>query len=327
MSILIGTSIMFILSGSLNIALREILINVAYSLMIGVGLFANGYIFNSIENHWLSWTKHPVRSLIIAFSITTIYSSIIIWGVNYLWFIVIMKLSLSAFKAFVINIIISEYFVLYVITLFMFARAFFNEWRTLIISEQQLKQHALELQYKVLSNQVNPHFLFNSLNTLSSLINIDTERAQSYVNKLSSFYRDLLSYRGKDIISLKDEILFVNQYIALQKERFGNNIEVKINIDNSELYQVIPMTIQMLVENAIKHNQISKDNPLTINIQTIDKHIKITNNIKPYNKPIDGEKLGLSNLKERYKYLSNSPFELIKTEEQFIVNVPLLTFD
>ncbi len=327
LSLLIGVICMVGLSGHIPHSFQSWLLNGGYSIMLGLGLFGNGYVYGLFEKKWVDWLKHPFKSLIISFLITTIYSSVVIFFTNWFWYILLGDHSWKEFLTFGRSILIINYIALYIVALFFYARGFFSDWKQSIISEQQLKQEALSLQYKVLSNQVNPHFLFNSLNVLSSLISIDKDRAQIFVNKLSGFYRDLLTFKGKDIVSLQEECDFVNQYLDLQAERFGDNIrfenKVKMDID----FQIIPMTLQMLVENAIKHNQISKDHALNISIYNDDEYLMVENSFKPYLNPVDGERLGLKNLSERYKYLSDKAMVVENENQVFRVKVPLLKLD
>ena len=325
--LLIGTGSMILLSGSLPRNLISFLYNAGYSLMLGYGLFANGYVFSLVEEKWLSWVKRPVKSLFIALVVTTLYSSVVIFFTNWFWYGFLMKVSWSDFWPYGKRIILLEYVVLYLITQFFYARSFFFEWRQSLLAEEKLKQESISLQYKVLSNQVNPHFLFNSLNVLSSLIRINTERAEAFVSKLSGFYRDLLSFRGKDIVSLNEEMEFVSQYIDLQKERFGDNFVVEIKLANQESMQVIPMTIQMLVENAIKHNQMNNENKLKISIYTNHEYLVVENSYHPYLNASDGERLGLKNLNERYEYLTDKPMLVEKGEDKFVVKIPLLIME
>ncbi len=324
-SIIIGTVIYIIMAGTWITDIKSLLINAGYSLMIGIGLFANRFVYNYLGSRWISWTQRPIRSTIIAILVTLLYSSIVILFVNWFWFSVVIKIKWNTFREFGYNIIISEYIALTLVTLFMYARVFFNDWRKAIINEEKLKQQAIELQYKVLSNQVNPHFLFNSLNILNSLITINPQKAQNFVSKLSDFYRKLLDFRNEDIIPLQQEVDFVRLYIDLQKERFGENFQVEIKINPSNYY-IIPMTLQLLIENAIKHNQISKTQHLTITIGcTTDNYLKVSNTYAPYSTPIDGKGLGLANLNERYQYFTERPLLIDQTDKLFTVKVPLLT--
>ncbi len=326
-SILIGIISVLLLSNHIRMDFNSWLFTVGYSLMLGYGLFLNRYVASFIKNRWIHWVSHPVRSMFVAFAVTSLYSTFIILFVNWFWYIFLIGYSWSDFLVFGKLMLIIQYTALYIIILFFYAKAFFNEWRKSLLAEEALKQEAVSLQYKVLSNQVNPHFLFNSLNVLSSLIKLDKHRAEIFVGKLSNFYRDLLSVRGKEIVPLSEEVDFVNQYLNLQKERFGDNIMVDIQTNNLNNYQIIPMTLQMLIENAIKHNQVNKENNLQIKVYVMDNYLIVQNNIKPYLSPVDGEKLGLKNLSERYQFLSDRPFVIEKSNVTFTVKVPLLQIE
>ncbi|SMO84249.1 Histidine kinase [Saccharicrinis carchari] len=326
-SILIGILCVLLLGGEVRMSVKSWAFNIGYSLTLGYGLFANGFIASLIGKRWIHWIKYPKRSIVISFVVTTLYSTFVIFFANWLWFIVLLDYSWSKFLTFGTNILLIEYIVLYIITMFFYAKAFFNEWRETLIAEEALKKEAVSLQYKVLSNQVNPHFLFNSLNVLGSLIRLDADRAGIFVNKLSDFYRNLLAARGKEIVPLNEEVDFVNQYLVLQKERFGDNIVVDIETDKLNHHQVIPMTLQMLVENAIKHNQVNKENKLQIKIYVQDNYLIVKNSVTPYLNPIGGEKLGLKNLSERYQFLTDRPFVIERKQDEFIVKVPLLQLE
>lgn len=326
-SILIGIISVLLLSNSIRWDVKSWLFTAGYSLMLGYGLFLNRFVASFIKNRWIHWVSHPVRSTLVAFVVASLYSTGIILFVNWFWFIFLVGYTWSDFLVFGKLILIIEYAALYIITIFFYAKSFFNDWRISLQAEEALKQEAVSLQYKVLSNQVNPHFLFNSLNVLSSLINLDKDRAQTFVGKLSNFYRDLLAVRSKEIVTLKEEVDFVNQYLDLQQERFGQNIVVNIQTDNLNNHQIIPMTLQMLVENAIKHNQINKENTLGIKIYLQNNYLIVENTFKPYLSPVEGEKLGLKNLSERYKFLTDRTLEVEKAQDKFIVKVPLLQME
>lgn len=326
-SILIGIISVLLLSNSIRWDVKSWLFTAGYSLMLGYGLFLNGFVYHFVEKRWIHWVKRPVRSVFIAFAVTTVYSTCVIFFTNWLWYIFFLGYAWNKFLTYGKYMLIIEYAALYIITIFFFSKAFFSDWRRSLHAEEALKQEAVSLQYKVLSNQVNPHFLFNSLNVLSSLINLDKDRAQTFVGKLSNFYRDLLAVRSKEIVTLKEEVDFVNQYLDLQQERFGQNIVVDIQTDNLNNHQIIPMTLQMLVENAIKHNQINKENTLRIKIYLQNNYLIVENTFKPYLSPVEGEKLGLKNLSERYKFLTDRTLEVEKAQDKFIVKVPLLQME
>ncbi|MBP7506599.1 MAG: histidine kinase [Prolixibacteraceae bacterium] len=325
-SIAFGTSILIIQSKSFNLPIKEYLLNAGYSIFLGLLLFANGPLFRLVERGWLSWVKRPFRSLVIALSFHLIYSTIAILFVNWLYFIVISNQSFKLFFSWGGHfILLSEYVILLIITAIIYAKSFFKEWRIEVTEGEKLKQEAISLQYQVMQNQVNPHFLFNSLNTLGSLIDIDTKKAKEFTRELSLFYRELLFFKDKDLISLKEEISFLERYIYLQKIRFGDNFNVEIDLGNNITGEVIPMSVQMMVENAIKHNIISNERPLSINIGLLSENeLFVENNFQPRENVQGSNRIGLNNLKERYMFLTGKELTINNDSKKFRVTIPLI---
>jgi two-component system, LytTR family, sensor kinase len=327
-SIVIGTSFLWIGTHSSHISLSHYLMNTGYSLNLGLALFANGALFRLVEKGWLSWVNHPFKSLLIALAFHFIYSTIVIFSCNWFWFIYLRGESLHQFLSYGWFIIGGEYFILFLITAIIYAQSFFKEWREQVIQKEKLTQEAVILQLQVMQNQVNPHFLFNSLNTLGSLIDIDKEKAKHFTRELSQFYRELLHFKDKELIPLHDEINFVKKYIYLQKIRFADNFDVRIQLDKKDGGEVIPMSIQMMVENAVKHNKLSKEHPLKISIyQPNETEIVVENNYQPKENIEGSNKIGLENLTQRYRFLTNKELRVEKTDEIFRVTFPIVRFE
>ncbi len=188
-----------------------------------------------------------------------------------------------------------------------------------------LEKENIRAQFEALKNQVNPHFLFNSLSILASLIPKDAGKALEFVNEFSKIYRYVLDIKDQTAIELGEELKFVKSFIYLQKIRFGNNLNLNIQIDPCRMAGLIlPLSVQMLIENAIKHNEISDIQPLAINITNNDKSLIIKNNLQPVIHDEFSSKTGLLNLKERYQFLSDlEPVFYIKKNE-FIAELPFL---
>ncbi|MCB9211417.1 MAG: histidine kinase [Ignavibacteriales bacterium] len=197
----------------------------------------------------------------------------------------------------------------------------------LIVAEKLAKENS-QIKFETLKSQLNPHFLFNSLNVLSSLIKKDSEKAQDFVDEFSSVYRYTLDVIEKPIVELSDEINFAMSYLFLQKNRFGNAVNVEINVDASKLnYLVPPLAIQTLLENAFKHNKVSEDQPLHIKIYNEENLLFVANNLQPKIKSYESKGVGLVNLKKRYELLGEkSPLSTV-TENEYISNIPLINPD
>lgn len=191
--------------------------------------------------------------------------------------------------------------------------------------ERDQQKNYLEMQLEILRNQVNPHFLFNSLNALNALIEIDPKTAVSYVEHLADFYRNVLNYRDKKLITLKEEIELLKHYLFLQGKRFGKNLLIEINVNKEiEEFYIPPLSLQILCENAIKHNIISNKHPLKIEINYTEQFLEVKNNINEKAEKVDSTGLGLKNLNEKYQLLNKSLPIIINDGKCFIVRIELL---
>lgn len=327
-SAIIGTLFLRIGSHTWKIAISHYLWNAGYSLCLGLSLFANGAVFKNVEQKYISWKEFPVKSVSIALFFHFAYSSFVIFFWNWLWFIVLRDETWSQFLTFGWYIIIGEYIVLVILTAIIYAKSFFNEWIEEVVQGEKLKQEAIALQYQVMQNQVNPHFLFNSLNALGSLIDIDPQKAKLFTRELSMFYRELLYFKDKELISLSEELRFVEKYIYLQKIRFESNFNVTIDIKDEKGFEIIPMSLQMMIENAIKHNIISKDKPLRVVIgQNNSSELFVENNLQLRENVTGSNNIGLKNLTERYRFLTGKDMTVTKNENCFRVTIPLINFN
>ncbi|PKV51455.1 histidine kinase [Aquimarina sp. MAR_2010_214] len=195
-----------------------------------------------------------------------------------------------------------------------------------IKEEEQAKQVIVQTQLDALRNQAQPHFLFNSLNTLRDIIDQNSkEDAKEFVDKLSDVYRFILQSGNVNLTSLREELRFAQAYIHIQSERFGNNLKLNWRIPETALDAMIaPMSLQLLLENAIKHNVISKRKPLVIHVEAKDHQLIVQNKIESKSTKIPSTKVGLKNIQKRYALISNKSPEIKNDGNQFIVSLPLL---
>ncbi|MBL7814070.1 MAG: histidine kinase [Saprospiraceae bacterium] len=190
--------------------------------------------------------------------------------------------------------------------------------------QAELKREKIESQLEMLKSQISPHFLFNSFNTLIATIENDPKSAVEYTERLSDFYRNILQVREKNTISLQEELNLLENYIFLLRQRHGDAISVEIKTVRFDK-KIVPLTLQLLVENAVKHNVVSKSRPLSISILELeDGYLEVKNNVR---KKLDKERstgFGLSSLKSRYQLLTPQKVSVTETEESFIVKIPLI---
>jgi two-component system, LytTR family, sensor kinase len=196
-----------------------------------------------------------------------------------------------------------------------------------IKTEQLTKENALA-QFEALKNQISPHFLFNSLSILSSLVHVDANLSEKFIDQLSKAYRYILDQKDNDTVSLKTELDFLNAYAFLLKIRFENKFDVKIFIadQEAEKYQIAPLTLQLLIENCVKHNRMSEKEPLIVSILINNDYLVVRNPVRPRSEleGIASTGIGLSNIKNRYQLLTKSAVHIEQDEELFTVKIPLL---
>ena len=204
--------------------------------------------------------------------------------------------------------------------------AFYEKWREVVDESEQLKKENLQSQLEGLKGQVNPHFLFNSLNSLSSLIGDDPEKAEKFLDEMSKVYRYLLRTNEDGLTSLDSEMQFINSYFHLLKTRYGDSLALETRIsDKYRNYQIPPLTLQMLVENAVKHNVILKDSPLHIVIMTTNSgKLVVANNLQRKDRQVSSNRVGLTNIVKKYRLMKKEEISVRDDGKEFAVVVPLI---
>ncbi|GAB4248920.1 MAG: hypothetical protein Tsb0034_28290 [Ekhidna sp.] len=272
----------------------------------------------------VTWVEHPVKRFLLSFSSIIVYTTLVIYGLDLIIDVFIFDKPVSlAIQS--LNYASWTFAVLITLAIntFMHGRAFLLEWRQSAIDFEKLKTEQVFTQFQSLKNQVNPHFLFNSLNALSSLVYEDQDKAVEFIRKLSQVYRYVLDRKDEEVIPLEEELKFLENFVFLQKIRFGDNLRFVVEGTNKNGY-LPPMALQMLVENAIKHNVISESHHLEIKVKIGEDHCVVSNNVKE-KKSKDSTGIGLSNLVDRYGYLTDKKVIISNENEVFEVKVPLLT--
>lgn len=277
-------------------------------------------------NRILPWEKSPTRRLGIELGINLPFMSAVIFLLSFLVNLYFIK---SVFIKLSDQILTTLYYIiiLVIIPAFTeFALFLLNKWKLNIAEMERYKKENAEYKFETLRTQLNPHFLFNSFNTLSSLIFEDQQKAANFIRDLSDVYRYVLENKSRDTILLSEEVRFIKSFVYLYQLRFDNKLTVVIQISDDLLHKLIaPMTLQLLVENAIKHNIISQKKPLEITITSNqDASIVVKNNLQKKNTEVISSEIGLKNIISRYAYLTGRPVEITENENEFVVKVPLI---
>jgi sensor histidine kinase YesM len=194
------------------------------------------------------------------------------------------------------------------------------------LDAERMEKEAVQAQFDALKNQINPHFLFNSLSILSSLVDTDTRLAGQFINRLSKAYRYILEQRDNERVSLQTELDFIAAYTFLLMLRFEDKLFVDIDVppDARDHYAIAPLTLQLLVENAVKHNRLSEEEPLRVSIALAGDYLRVANLIQPRPDREASTGIGLQNITNRYKLLTDKPVWIGEEAGEFIVKLPLL---
>lgn len=322
--ILIGNTVSFLFSMDLTNIWERFWIGSLYSLFIGGTLWKGNQFIGWFVHRKIDGIKQPYKALRWSLGSMFIFSLVDIIIVNYIWFVVVFDWTIHQLFSRGLLTMIIELAITVVITSIFFASGFFRSWRESAVNEERLEKESIRLQYNALKNQVNPHFLFNSLNTLTTLVYRDADQAARFIKQLSEVYRYVLEHKDSELVSLKEEIAFCKHYIFLQKIRHDKNLEVEINFNPDESIRVVPLSIQLLLENAIKHNEVSAENPLQIKVGIERDYIVVTNNLQPRSAIPDSGGIGLETLRKRYDFLSNKKVITEKKNGSFVVYIPII---
>lgn len=304
-----------------------VLISFMYSFVLGVG---NGLI-NEFLNKRFPWSEATTKRAIISIISILIANIILVHFCNYMNFVVFQKAATTQeyFSGrynftnwFTINIAL-------LISTFLHAKGFMEELKKTSrkeVVEQKLIAKSANAQFESLKNQLDPHFLFNSLNVLSSLIDENPSQAQKFTASMSKIYRYVLEQKDKELVTIEDEIEFAKTYCDLLKTRFEDSVNFIFDVKNEDLRRfVVPLSLQLLLENCIKHNLATSSKPLLIKIFTEGDTLCIENNLQIREQMKESAGIGLSNIVQRYSLLTNKNVFIEKSEDYFKVKLPVLS--
>ena len=302
-----------------------LLISAMYSFGLG---FIQGIINDSLSNKW-DWIEYTNTRIWAGIVTTVLYTVPVVLLIDYVNFIVISGYNIDRFFSgrflwqHVFYIILS-----FGVSAFIHARGFMIQWKNSVKQEstkQEIVAKTETAKFESLKNQLDPHFLFNSLNVLTSLIGENPQQAERFTTKLSKVYRYVLEQRNKDLVPIEEELKFAKTYMELLGMRFEEAVQFNIpdNISNNEL-KIVPLSLQLLLENAVKHNVVSTSKPLTINIYEEGSYLMITNNVNPKEAIGKSTKIGLQNIADRYGLITDKGVKIENNNKTFKVSLPLL---
>lgn len=316
----------FVYNGTYDSPQKTIIV-VFWSFAIFVTQFlGHGYIIEYLDKK-ISWVKRPVFRATVGIVCIVVYASVAFIAVD-----VLMNLLFFQYMPYdsILEALDSSRYAIgiaFIISLILTSAGFLRAWKNSEVAKEQLKTQIVTHRYNALREQINPHFLFNSLNVLTDLVYEDQDLAVKFIRQMSDLYRYVLMARNEDAVELSREKEFAESFAFLLKTRFENGLNINLDFKVKSNEQFVPMALQLLIENAVKHNEASMANPLTIDVSRSGDYLIVENNIQPKAKEEDSTKQGLENLKNRYAFLSDKTLEVKKTETTFEVKLPILTLE
>lgn len=295
-----------------------------YAILL-VGLISESiYQVNRLYDSKFKWTDNPRKRFFIQWMTGLGIGFFFIEGIRWLVVIIFMEVT---YVRLLDEVIIMVYIFIVSTTIVLIDLSMFlqEKWRFSLAELERFKKENAEFRFESLRSQLNPHFLFNSLNTLSSLIFENQERAGIFIRELADVYRYILEFRDHELVKVSKELEMVRSYLYLVQLRFDQNLEMAVNIGaKSSERMIAPMTMQMLIENAIKHNVISKKKPLTIRIYDEENYLVVENNLQKKETMEYSSNVGIKNIQSRYGFLSVNKIEVFEDGQSFKVKIPLI---
>lgn len=305
----------------------NLLVHFGYTMLYGYSLyFSNSFVFSKLD-YFFKDNRFNRKRIIIGGIASFMVSMIVIFLMRIVEDVIIEKKSLNEFLSaenpsnYIVAMVITL-----IITLGIHAFYFYKAYQENKVKEQKVIAGNASAQFESLKNQIDPHFLFNSLNVLSSLIEENPENAQKFTTSLSKIYRYVLEQKDKELVSIQEELAFAKTYMNLLKMRFENSItyELPQNFDNEEA-KVVPLSLQLLLENCIKHNVVSESKPLHIKIYIENNFLVVENNLQKKEVLSDRKGVGLQNIVSRYAILTKRNVLVEELQTSFKVLLPILT--
>ncbi|AZB21256.1 histidine kinase [Kaistella haifensis] len=309
-----------------QILLLNIFIAGLYTFVFSLG---NGFVNETLSKRF-SWVEETRKRVIFGVIATILVNVVLVFFCNYVNFIIFQKQDFSGFLSgnmglynwFTINVAL-------LISAILHAKNFMEEWKKSTrkeVVEQKLIAKSANAQFESLKNQLDPHFLFNSLNVLSALIDENPDQAQRFTASMSKIYRYVLEQKDKELVTVEEELDFAQTYCNLLKTRFEDSVNFEFQVDEQVKKSfVVPLSLQLLLENCIKHNFATSQKPLNIRIYSEDGYLLIENNLMAREQVKESAGIGLSNIVQRYSLLTKQNVFIEKSKDFFRVKIPILT--
>ncbi|MFH0761009.1 MAG: histidine kinase [Bacteroidota bacterium] len=317
------TIVLLFMRGALD-SWQQFLLDLLWVFIICITQWSGILFVNHLISRKINWMERPVLRSVVGIISTICYSVIALMTVQFaMIFIVYGKAPDEAWQS-VLHSITVTLLISLIMSLVSTAVGFFQAWRKEKVNAGKLKAEMMAYKYESLRNQINPHFLFNSFNVLSNLVYEDQAMAVKFIQQMSDLFRYVLDSRDKELVPLAEEVDFMQSYIYLIKTRFEDKLNIVIELKPEPDEYIVPVTLQMLVENAVKHNEISEAYPLSIIIRKNGDYLEVENPLQVKVIGGDSKKTGLKNIEQQFSFFTDKLIETDQSNGKFLVRVPIL---
>ena len=286
----------------------------------------NSYIYNLLDKKY-SWQDHLVKRAIFGSLAIIVYSATAYLVVQFIMFKLVYGALPESPLSWILRTSYIAILISFAISLIFVAVAFFKNWKESLLEAERFKAEMLMYKYESLQNQINPHFLFNSFNVLSDLVYEDQNKAVTFIKQLSQLFRYVLDSRDRELVPIKEELEFLETYNFLLHTRFEKKLVIRQEFEPEEGEMIVPMTLQLLIENCVKHNEISASKPLRVQILRNGDYLKVENNLQSISAGLNSKKTGLSNIMQQFKYFTTKEIIITETDKTYAVEVPIIQLE
>ncbi|WP_400190179.1 sensor histidine kinase [Hymenobacter sp. B81] len=309
---------------------RKMLVNYTMNFAYTLGLWlTNGYAVDWLDQY-SNWKREPVKRLLLTLLVSLGGSLVVVVSINLCFLVLYRGLSpMTIFSAPALSRIVFPLILTAIISLVLHSRSFLLGWREALVRNERLQKEMAQAEAESLRQQLDPHFLFNALNALTSLVEEEPKLAVRFIRQLSQVYRYVLDARGRDVVPLADELEFARSYLFLQHIRYGDALQAELPAAGQvpALAVVPPLSLQLLIENALKHNVATAAQPLHLRVELAadGRSLRVANSLRPRRvAPGESTGIGLPNLQGRYRHLTTQPVLVARNEAEFSVTLPVL---
>jgi sensor histidine kinase YesM len=306
---------------------KYFLIAYGWSLAICATQWLGNSYFNRLLDKRYSWYDHLVKRSIYGSLTVIVYSVLAYLAVQFIMYRIVYGSLPDNVLYWSLRYSYIAVLVSFAISLIFVSVGFFQNWKESLLEAERFKAEMLMYKYESLQNQINPHFLFNSFNVLSDLVYEDQSKAVDFIRQLSQLFRYVLDSRDRDLVTIKEELEFLETYTYLLHTRFEEKLIIRQEFEPGEGEMIVPMTLQLLIENCVKHNEISASKPLTVRIMRNGDFLKVENNLQSVSAGTDSKKTGLSNIVQQFKYFTTKEIVITETDRSFSVEVPIIQLE